>query len=103
MEIKNLAQLKRSLQKGCRYKVIEHYIKPNLAGVREVNVVQTNGIYTKFPDKPSDAMENTCNSGKGYWMEFGKAKDWVFENETCLLTSTYNGETKPILKMVVLQ
>ena len=64
MEIKNLSQLKKALQKGRKFEVVEHYIKPDMTGIREVNVVQTNGIYSKFPNKPSDAKENTCNGGK---------------------------------------
>lgn len=102
MEIKNLSQLKKALQKGRRFEVVEHYIKPDMTGIREVSVVQTNGIYSKFSNKPSDAKENTCNGGKGYWLSYGKAKDWVFENGTCLLTSTYKDKTEPVLKIVVL-
>ena len=44
--IKNLSQLKKTLQKGVKFKINDHQ-KPNLIGqVREVNVVQTNSLYT---------------------------------------------------------
>ena len=78
--IKNLSQLKKALVKGARFQIIEHFIFPERNGeIREVNVVQTNGIYTIIPDEP-DSRITKANRGKGSWLGFGKASDWTFCN-----------------------
>ena len=78
--IKNLNQFKKAMVKGARFQVIEHFNFPERNGeIREVNVVQTNGIYTIIPDEP-DSKITKANNGKGSWFAFGKANDWKFCN-----------------------
>lgn len=75
--VANLSQLKKALQKGARFRVLNHH-KPHLAGqLREVRSVKTIGIYTFNPeDKNSDL--STCNGGKGTWMDYGPATHYIF-------------------------
>ncbi len=82
-----LSELKRSLQKGTCFLIVEHFIKPELTGqIREVNIVQTNGIYSKVKDEPDNPV-STANYGKGYWMPFDKAKNWEFKNGEATCTN----------------
>lgn len=75
--INNLSQLKKMLQKGNRFIVIDHQ-KPELIGtVREVSEVQSNGIYTKIADNP-EHKHSTCNGGRGLRMEYVKSNCYEF-------------------------
>jgi len=77
MKINNLSQLKKELQKGRKFIVINHQ-KPELVGhIREVNKVQTNVIYTVIPDNP-DHEYSKCNGGKGSRMDYNKASHYEF-------------------------
>lgn len=81
MKIKSLAELKRKMVKGCHFIITEHYYHPEFSGnLREVNVVQTNGVYSINPTD-LHCKESTCNNGKGTWMEFGKAGNWDFDDD----------------------
>jgi len=76
--INSLSQLKRVLQVGTKFKVIDH-CRPELIGqIREVTKVQTNGIYTILPDNPEHKY-STCNGGKGSWMEYNKSSYYEFD------------------------
>ena len=77
MDINNLSQLKKELQKGKRFIVINHQ-KPELIGqIREVNKVQTNGIFTTIADNP-DHKWSKCNGGKGSRMDYNQANHYEF-------------------------
>lgn len=78
--IQNLAQFKKAMKEGKRFQIIEHFTFPERNGeIRKANVIQTNGMYTVIPDNP-DHRISQANHGKGSWIEFGKASDWVFCN-----------------------
>ncbi len=77
MKISNLAQLKRALQTGARFRVIRHF-KPELCDtVREVDTVQTNAVYLKMAGQPEHPI-SVCNGGKGSFMPFFKAPHYTF-------------------------
>lgn len=87
MEIKNLSQLKKAINNGHCFTIVNHYVKPEYNGQkRKPNVVQTNGFYSIVADNPEHSL-NLANRGKGSWIEYGKASDWNFENGLCSLIS----------------
>ena len=84
--ITNLSQLKKALTKGAKFQIVEHYIKPAWTGQkRVVKNVQTNGIYSAIDGEPGSELSN-LNYGKGIWLSFDKAANWVFGNDN---TATY--------------
>jgi len=81
MNIKNLSQLKKELQKGKRFIVINHQ-KPELVDqIREVNKVQTNALYVVVADNPEHEW-STCNGRKGVYMKYNKASHYQFNEES---------------------
>ncbi|WP_133051076.1 hypothetical protein [Ruminiclostridium hungatei] len=73
----SLSQLKKELQKGKRFIVLDHQ-KPDLIGtVREVSTVQGNAIYTKIADNP-EHKHSICNGGRGLRMDYAKASCYEF-------------------------
>ena len=91
----NLNQLKKALAAGRDFEIVEHYIKPEMAGqIRAVNVLQTNGMYTHVVGGCAHDMKdkvNGWNEGRGSWIGFGKASDWKFCDGLC--TQSRNGRT----------
>lgn len=64
--VKNLAHLKRLLQKGATYRITAHRIHPKYVGlIREVNIVQTNAVYSKIKDQPEHPYSKS-NYEKAY-------------------------------------
>ena len=85
MPIKNLSQLKRAMQEGRVFRIIEHYVKPEYSGqLRRPGRVQTNGFYSKIADNPFHVL-NTLNGCQGSYLAYGKARDWSFEDGICTL------------------
>lgn len=81
--IKNLSQLRKAINSGKKFRIIEHGIKPMYKGqIRKPNVVQTNGFYSIVENEPDNPV-TLANNGKGSWIEYGKASDWIFENNMC--------------------
>lgn len=67
--VENLAQLKRYMQVGTRYQMVENVLKPETNGeIRIVNKVQTNAI---------SALRN----GGDYWLYWQKAKNMRFNSD----------------------
>ena len=81
-DIKNLSQLKKALVKGARFEITDTWRKATIGQIREVNIVQTNAIYTVLADKPEDPISK-ANYGKGYYLEYGKAGEWEFADGKC--------------------
>lgn len=75
--IKNLNQLKKALIKGQRFLVLDHHKKELIGQTREVNKVQTNGVYIVMANDPTHKT-SVCNGGKGSWMEFHKSSHYEF-------------------------
>lgn len=85
MEVKNLAQLKRAIQSGRAFEIVRHYVRPEYEGqIRQPSVVQTNGFYSVIHNDPAHRISQ-ANNGRGSWIEYGKASDWVFEDGLCKL------------------
>ena len=102
MEIKNLSQLKRVLREGHDFIISKHFIKPEYTGqIRKVNIMQTNGMYSIDSVNFKNPINN-ANGGRGTWLEFGKAKDWKFENGLCEYGKTCNGEYRPVWQSEVI-
>ena len=85
MTINNLSQLKKAINSGSRFEIVEHYIKPEHTGeIRKPTKAQTNGFYSVIDGDPEHPV-SMANYGKGYWIEYGKASGWKFENGVCCL------------------
>lgn len=80
--IKNLNQLKRTLRPGMRLEVTGHCRPECIGQLREVTMVNTQGVYTKLLDKP-DPRINAANDGRGAILWWGAASTWSFENGVC--------------------
>lgn len=81
MMIRNLSQFKKAINNGCCFEILEHYIKPEQSGqIRKPTKTQTNGFYSKVVNDDNSVV-NTYNGGKGSMMWYGKASDWIFEND----------------------
>ena len=82
MEIKNLAQLKRVIQEKREFIIRVHRQEKFLGQKRIPNVVQSNGFYSVISGQP-EHEGSFANYGKGSWIDFGKATQWEFQEETC--------------------
>ena len=81
-EIKNLAQLKRVIQEKREFIIRVHRQEKFLGQKRIPNVVQSNGFYSVISGQPEHEV-SCANHGKGSWIDFGKATQWEFQEETC--------------------
>jgi hypothetical protein len=82
-EIKSLADVKRAINEGRCFTIVKHHLHPEMSGQRrKANVIQTNGFYSVIPDEPNHLV-SLANNGKGYWIDYGKASEWKFENGIC--------------------
>lgn len=70
--IKNLAQLKRKLQVGSEYQLVENALKPERNGeIRTITRVQTNSIIHE-------------NNGKEWFLDWQKAKNMRFNDDNTI-------------------
>ena len=88
--IKNLSQLKRSLHKGARFKVIDHGRPECIGEQREVTYANSQGFYSIVPGDP-DCRTSMANNGRGSHLWWSKAPFWEFDNGVC---SLYASDTK---------
>lgn len=101
LPIKNLSQLKRAIREGRPFRIIEHYVHPEYKGqMREPGKVQTNGFYSKVVDNPFHSL-NSVNGGKGSYVSYGKASDWIFNGDGICTLVHPSGE-HPIWEIGVL-
>lgn len=78
---RNLSQIKKAIAAGYAFKIIKHYIKPELSGqLRKANKIQTNGFYSIVPGEPENPV-SLANSGRGYWLDYDAAKNWKFDGD----------------------
>ena len=76
---KSLAELKRFIRPGVELKTVSHANHADMVGLtRVVTTVQTVGFYSKIKDQPEHPF-STCNHGKGFYTDFGKAGNYIFE------------------------
>ena len=79
---KSLAELKRFIRPGVEFKTVSHANHADMVGLtRVVTTVQTVGFYSKIKDQPEHPF-STCNHGKGFYTEFGKAGNYIFDGTT---------------------
>lgn len=87
--IKNLTQLKVALQPGVQFLIKEHCRPDSVGQRREVNIANTQGMYTIIPGDPKHRVSNS-NCGKGSWLAWNKAKHWEFNGTN--ICSVYDSE-----------
>lgn len=90
--VKNFSQLKKYLSReGAKFTIEEHYLKPQwMEQKRVVKTVQTNGIYSAIDGEPDNELSN-LNYGKGIWMPFDKATNWIFNPDGTITNVNIRG------------
>ena len=85
---KSLAELKRFIRPGVEFKTVSHANHADIVGLtRVVTTVQTVGFYSKIKDQPEHPF-STCNHGKGFYTDFGKAGNYIFDGTTVKVKDT---------------
>ena len=85
---KSLAELKRFIRPGVEFKTVSHANHADMVGLtRVVTTVQTVGFYPKIKDQPEHPF-STCNHGKGFYTDFGKAGNYIFDGTTVKVKDT---------------
>ena len=85
---KSLAELKRFIRPGVEFKTVSHANHADMVGLtRVVTTVQTVGFYSKIKDQPEHPF-STCNHGKGFYTDFGKAGKYIFDGTTVKVKDT---------------
>ena len=73
-EIKNLSQLKKNLQEGMEFEIVDHVRKECIGQHRRINGKNTVDITSEILD------ETGKGNGQDIHLDFGKAMSWRFEN-----------------------
>ena len=85
---KSLAELKRFIRPGVEFKTVSHANHADMVGLtRVVTTVQTVGFYSKIKDQPEHPF-SACNHGKGFYTDFGKAGNYIFDGTTVKVKDT---------------
>ena len=85
---KSLSELKRFIRPGVEFKTVSHANHADMVGLtRVVTTVQTVGFYSKIKDQPEHPF-STCNHGKGFYTDFGKAGNYIFDGTTVKVKDT---------------
>ena len=96
----NFSQLKKRLSKGAKFEIVEHFLKPDWTGQkRVVKNTQTNGIYSAIDGDPDGELSN-LNYGKGIWMPFNKASNWIFNSDGTITNINIRGAKAFTIKLV---
>ena len=107
---KSLAELKRFIRPGVELKTVSHANHADMVGLtRVVTTVQTVGFYSKIKDQPEHPF-STCNHGKGFYTDFGKAGNYIFDGTTIKVKDKVGREqpyiiindTKPVQRWTML-
>ena len=102
--IQNLSQLKKSMTKGTRFRIVQH-IRPECVGqIRRVTFANTVSIYSAVDSEPENPV-NSCNEGRGPILWWGGAKAWEFSDGLCTLFAgdKEHSEEQRILSIEVLE
>lgn len=111
--ITNLAQLKRAMKIGTRWRMIYHlnffsrnpdgtinYVDQD-RGIRTVEKKQDGQVAFRLEDKPAipSGMDELS------WIDFGPASDWKFENNraTCWVTESNRPDAKLVPCLTYIQ
>ena len=93
---KSLAELKRFIRPGVELKTVSHANHADMVGLtRVVTTVQTVGFYSKIKDQPEHPF-STCNHGKGFYTDFGKAGNYIFDGTTVKVKDIGNTEYETV-------
>ena len=93
---KSLAELKRFIRPGVEFKTVSHANHADMVGLtRVVTTVQTVGFYSKIKDQPEHPF-STCNHGKGFYTDFGKAGNYIFDGTTVKVKDTMASSISPL-------
>ena len=97
---KSLAELKRFIRPGVEIKTVSHANHADMVGLtRVVTTVQTVGFYSKIKDQPEHPF-STCNHGKGFYTDFGKAGNYIFDGTTVKVKDTRKQDRGVIYELV---
>ena len=100
---KSLAELKRFIRPGVEFKTVSHANHADMVGLtRVVTTVQTVGFYSKIKDQPEHPF-STCNHGKGFYTDFGKAGNYIFDGTTVKVKDTRKPRSRRDLRAGVLR
>ena len=88
--VKNLSQLKKTLQRGAQFRVIDHGRPECVGEERQVTYANSQGFYSVVPDNPN-CRTSLANNGRGSVLWWSKAPFWEFQDGVC---SLYASDTK---------
>ena len=88
--VKNLSQLKRTLQTGAQFRVIDHGRPECVGEEREVTYANTQGFYSIVPND-TNCRTSLANNGRGSHMWWSSAPYWEFKDGVC---TQYLSDTK---------
>lgn len=80
--VSNHSQMKKAFKVGTKFKMLSNWRPQNVGQVRVVTKVQSNAIYSAIDGDPDHRISKS-NGGLGYYMPFGKASEWSFEDGVC--------------------
>lgn len=101
LNIKNLAQLKRALRPGVRFRVLRHHRKEMVGATKVVNIQQSNAVYVQIADQPDHPL-SLCNGGRGTWMPYEKAPFYKFVDGVVSLYEKVGDEDSLVYSFEVL-
>ncbi len=82
--IQNLNQLRKTLQKGSRFRILGHCRPEYVGEEREVTYANTQCCYSIVPGNPN-ARASLANNGRGSTLWWSKARNWDFKEGKCSL------------------
>ncbi len=85
--ITNLSQLKKKMQKGTRFQILEHGRPECVGEEREVTYANTQCFYSIVPGQPNNRA-SLANNGRGSTLWWSKAPFWSFQDGKCSLYSS---------------
>ena len=101
LKIKNLAELKRTIQPRTEFMALSHAYHPDIIGlVRVVTKVQTNGFYSVIKGQP-DHKYSDCNYGKGFYTEYNKASFYQFDGASIKVLNSRKNDGSVLYEMEV--
>ena len=101
LEIKSLADLKRSIKVGTEFTATSHRNHPDIVGLRRVVAeVQSNAFYSKIKYQPEHKY-STCNYGKGFRTNFEKASCYRFCGSTVQVLDVRRSDGSVLYEMEI--
>ena len=96
--VNNLSQLKKSLQRGAQFRVIDHGRPECVGEERQVTYANSQGFYSVVPGNPN-CRTSLANQGRGSHLYWSKAPFWEFKDGVCSLYASDARRTKDCLIM----